>query len=265
MVSPLVLVAIFSLSQTVAAEPERSVAVIPANPSELGKRLEDHLRTALTVARVPLRAVTGLRENEAAQCETNRLCFALLGRVLETFAVARVEAADVGSDLAVLVEVIESASGRVLREESFVIPRASLDAELPRRLAPLGQKIFAALPPPRPIALTEMTLDPQPAENPALNLSAPPTPPRSSFPIWVTGTGAVVFAGTSAALLAVGASARNCLHGPPVDGRPTVCVPQSEVAGVQQRADVGLVTGAAAAAVAVGLTITAIVQHVIAN
>lgn len=54
-------------------------------------------------------------------------------------------------------------------------------------------------------------------------------------------------------------------NGGPVDGNPTVCVPQSQVGAVQQRADLGLITGTAAAAVAVGLTVTAIVQYLTAN
>jgi len=261
MLSPLVLVAALALSQTVPADSGRSVAVVPAT-SPLGQQLEEQVRLALTAARVPLQPASALREQEALQCENNKLCLALLGRVLGTFAVARVETAVVGADVALLVEVIESATGKVIREESFVTPAASLDVEVPPRLAPLAAELFAILPAPRPVAMARV--EPK-VENPALDLTAPAVQPRSSFPIWVTGTGAVVFAGASAGLLAVGASARNCLHGSPINGRPTVCVPQAQAASMQQRADLGVVTGTAAAAVAIGLTVTAIVQHLIAN
>lgn len=259
--SSLLIAVTFCLAQA-SVPSDRTVAVLPTNQSELGKRLEGHVRTSLTAVNVPLASVAGLREREASQCESNRICASLLGRVLGAAAVVRIEAAVVGTDIAVLIEALDSATGRLIREESFVIPSASVDSELPGRLAPVAAKIQAALPglaAPKP-ALAEAKPD-VPVANPALDLSAAPIEPRSSFPIWVTGTGAVVFAGASAGLLALGASARNCLHGGPVEGHPTVCVPHSRVAGVQQQADIGLITGTAAAAVAVGLTITAIVQY----
>lgn len=247
-------VAVMLLPFAVVAVALSQVVVIPTNPSELGQRLEGQVVAALKRGGVPLTPAAGLREREATACETNRLCFALLGRVLGTFAVVRVEAATVGTDVAVLVEAIDSATGRAIREDSFVIPIAEIDAALPPRLKPMVDQILAALPPPTPKALVPI------AEPPRVDLAPVPLQPKRSAPIWATGTGAIVFAGASAGLFAVSASARSCLQGPPVEGRPTVCVPQSQAASVQQRADVTAVTGAAAAAVAVGLGVAALVQ-----
>jgi hypothetical protein len=262
MVFPLVLVAAFSLSQTSPTFTQPKVAVIPVT-SELGKVLDRHVRAALEGANVPIKPLSRLEEERAAGCENNRLCFGLLGQTVGTFAITRVELALVGTDVAVLVEAIESGSGRLIREDSFVVPQSRLDAELPGRLEPMAAKIASVLPAPRQIVLSDARPDAS-TDNPALNLSEG-GPKRSSFPVWLTGTGAVVFAGGAAGLLAMSTTARNCLHGAPIDGMPTVCVPQSQVAVVQRRADIGLVTGVTAGAIAVGLTITAIVQHMMSN
>lgn len=258
MLLPLV-VAALGLAQT--PPPSRSVAVIPSSTADLGKRIEQHLRTALTAAEVPLANTQSVRPQDALGCENNRRCFALLGRVLGTFAVMRVEAVQVGSEVAVLVEALESETARVIREESFAIPISSVDNELPLRLSPLVAKVLSSLPPPQPDKPLVVALDGAPAPDPRPDLTHPAAQAPSAVPIWLTGSGAVVFAGASAALLAVGVSARSCLNGPPVMGNPTVCVPQTQANGVQRQADIGLVTGIAAGAVAIGLTVTAIIQY----
>lgn len=258
--APLLLLLSVSLSQTVTQPPTRTVAVIPANLTPVGQKLEDHVRTALRAAQVPLKAVASLNKDEPIRCETNRMCFALLGRGLGVQAVVRVEAAVLQNDVAVLVEAIESATGKLIHEESFLIPSANVEAEIAGRVAPLAQKVAAVLPTLQTLVLS----DAKPTlQNPALDLAARSEP--KGFPIWATGAGAVVFAGASAGLLSLGVSARNCLHERTPLGAPSVCVPQGQVAGVQRNADVGLITGTAAAAIAVGLTITAIVQYASSN
>jgi hypothetical protein len=127
----------------------------------------------------------------------------------------------------------------------------------------MAADLFTRLPTPKTIVLSEARPDPA-LENPGLNLSGT-QPKRGSFPIWVTGTGAVIFAGGAAGLLAMSLTARSCLHGPAVEGSPTVCVPRNQVPVVQRRADIGLVTGTAAGAIALGLAVTAIVQYAASN
>src|SRR5262249_22795292 len=75
------------------------------------------------------------------------------------------------------------------------------------------------------------------------------------------GAGALVAAGVGAGFLASGFSARSCLNGPPLNGQPTVCVPQSQVSGIQQRADIGLTVGVASSAVALALAATALIVY----
>ena len=63
----------------------------------------------------------------------------------------------------------------------------------------------------------------------------------------------------AAHFLASGFGARSCLDGPPVNGQPTVCVPQSQVSGVQQRADTGLTVGVVSSVVALALAASALI------
>lgn len=258
MLSPLLVVAV-ALAQVADGEPAAVVA--PANTSELGKRLEAQLTAALKAGGVPLMPATAAKPAEAAACETNRQCFALLGRVLGAFAIVRIEGAAVGADVAVLVEAIDPATGKVFREESFVVPNKAIEAEVAPRLASLSARVLAAVPLPKPKPIVLVADEPLRPPPPIALTAEPPPPAKSAVPIWATGTGAIVMAGAGATLLGMSVSARGCLSGPPVEGHPTVCVPQAQARAMQQQADVTAVVGTAAGAVAVGLAVTALIQH----
>ncbi len=155
-----------------------------------------------------------------------------------------------------LVQVLESTSGQVLGEASFVIQVADVDREVPARVAMLAKTLKALIP-------AKLALEPSPPKDAPLAVTGPPVEPRSMAPVWITGIGAVAFAGTAAGLLAMGASARACLNGPPVNGSPTVCVPASQAAAVGQRADVGATAGTVVGSIALGLAATTIVEWLV--
>ena len=251
----------------------RLVAVVPVIhadvvTSELAGRLEKLVRTELTTAGIPLSREGRVPGQDPAACETNKACFALIGRALGAFAVVRVEGAVVGSEVAVLVQALESTSAQQIGEASFVIALTDVDREVPLRVAPLVKKLNGMLPAPVAVADAKQhpapTLVPGPGEpaKPEL-IASPAAPGRSMAPVWITGAGAVVFAGVSAGLLAMGVSARDCLNGAPVMGVPTVCVAQSDATRVAQRADIGATTGGAAAGIAVGLAVTTLIEYLI--
>ena len=262
------------LAATLTQSPDegREVVVIPVIhadvvTAELAGRLERLIRTAVSDAGVPLIHDSRLPGQDPAACETNRTCVALIGRALGSFAVVRVEGAVVGKEIAVLVQALESLGGKQIGEASFVIPIADVDREVPLRVAPLIQKLRALLPGPKKIVIAQTPALLPREETPGSPIKltlAPVVAERGSMaPVWITGAGAVVFAGTSAGLFAMGASARACLNGPPIGTTPTVCVPQSQATRMAQRADIGATTGTIAAGIAVGLVATTIVEWLI--
>lgn len=250
----------------------RAVAVIPVIhtdvvTTELAQRLEKLVRKELDKVGVPLNTEGRLPGQDPAACETNRACFALIGRALGSFAVVRVEGAVVGREVAVLVQALESTSGQQIGEASFVIPVVDVDREVPLRIAPLMKKLREMLPAPRAVEVAQTpsnSLLPRAdgTGNPEL-VATPSVGGHSMAPVWITGVGAVVAAGTSAGLFGMAVSARDCLNGPAIDGAPTVCVPQAQAARVAQRADIGATAGGIAAGVAAALVVTTIVEYLI--
>jgi hypothetical protein len=247
------------------------IAVVRADVAtpELTAKLEAGVKSGLEHAQVPITKTAAIPGQDPASCETNRACFALIGRAVGAFAVLRVEGAVIGKEVAVLIQALESTTGQHLGELSFVIPIGDVDREIPQRMAPLARKLSAMMPSPKPIVISPEPLPPSskllPGESgrPLEAVAVVPAQGRSMAPVWVTGIGAVVFASASAGLFGMAVSARSCLNGPPVNGSPTVCVPQTQAQAMASRADVGATTGTIAATIAAGLAVATVVEYLV--
>lgn len=263
------------LLSTLAAAPAPRAIVIPVVREGLidpatADRVEAAVRAALEKELALMPAAEGRRVLDEASfkpedCEGNPVCFKLAGQRASAWAVVRVEAVAVAGNLTVAVQALDSQRGEELAAEHFTVAPAALEATAAARLAPLAAKLKQRAPaspatdaPPSdaPVAAAPLPA-PVPPQPPAL--AAAPAPKRGPGPAIALGGGALALAGAAAGFFAMGLDARACLQGPPVNGSPTVCVPQSQVAARQAQADTGLVLGSVASALATGAAITALV------
>lgn len=258
------------LLSALAAAPAPRAIVIPVVREALideatAGRVEAAVRSALQkeIALVPAaeaQQVLAEAKFDPEGCEGNRVCFKLAGQRASAWAVIRVEAVEVAGNLTVAVQAIDSQLGDELAEEHFTVAPAAFEETAAAKLGPLAAKLKLRAPAPAPsdapVAAAPL---PAPAAPPPSALAEAPPPRRGPGPAIAAGGGALALAGAAVGFFAMGLDARSCLQGPPVNGSPTVCVPQSQVGAKQAQADTGLVLGSVASALATGAAVTALV------
>ena len=266
------------IAVALAAAPLPRVALIPVVRPALvnaasATRIEAAVRAVLEKNVAVLSAAethAALKDHDPVRCEGNRACFALMARVAGAWAAVRVEAVEASGAVTIAVQAIDVASnGDELAEDHFTVGSDAVEAAVATRLAPLAArlKLREPSPPPSDAPVAEAPpplLAPQKTPAPAVApvLAQDHRPRRGPAATIATGAGAVALAGAAAGFFAMGLDANACLHGAPIDGAPTVCVPQSQARTKQTQADAGLVLGSVASALATGLAITAVILWV---
>lgn len=227
---------------------------------DLAAKLEAEVRKALLAAGLDVqpaertRSLMGTRD--ALSCAANMACYSLLATLNLTPVMVVVEASSVQQDLAVVLQAIDATGGKVVAEESLVTPAAALDTGITAQLQPFSKKVRDASITAAPIVVADAPVQPKlvPEEKPIVVAPAPP-PEKSRVPAIVTGVGAVAAAAVAIIFAAKAVSAQSCLNGPPVDGRPTVCVSQDRAPGLRGEINRDYAIGGGSAAVAAALAI----------
>lgn len=156
--------------------------------------------------------LTGLGVSSAADCDGKKKCVLELASQLVVPSVVAVSVAQVGDDLSVHAELLATAGGAKLAEETIVAPVKTLGSLAPR-FAPFAQRAHAAMAPkkePVPVAKADVPVVAAPPKDAPVKAAeaklepAPPPPPLvvSEPP---SRTPAVVVGGLGLVALGVGA------------------------------------------------------------
>jgi hypothetical protein len=156
--------------------------------------------------------LSGLGVKSASDCDGKKKCVLELASQLVVPSVVAVSVAQVGTDLSVHAELLSSAGGAKLADDTIVAPVKAL-AELANRFAPFAQRVHAAMAPKKEVpVVAKVEPAPKPVDAPvkapeAKLMPAPPPPPMvvseapSRTPALVAGGLGVIALGVGAGFL----------------------------------------------------------------
>lgn len=151
---------------------------------------------------------------DSADCGGNRECVAKLGIVLRRPAVIGIQLGEVGDEIALHLELVDSKTAGKLAHATFVLPPAAGKADWMKPLKPFAVQVRAALsafPDDAPLLADQLKLEPSGVDSPVVTT---PAERRSKVPAYALAGGSVALVGLGAATFVVASNQRASLYGP---------------------------------------------------